>query len=214
MTLATLGQILSWCKVASMKKLHYGYYVPWLHCSWRTHDGKRSQRSLHPVPCYLKQPHHTIPLVIWSSFIIKLVRLLLATHSSCWRLFQSFPPLLAANLLPAFKQNLLNGIHFSLLSECTILIQLGEEAEDSRTSLHFFCSTNLGKHSPDVGSPLNRWKVGLSFQFIPVLLFMRGMQIMSLQLLRFLSFHFSVFFKDHFLIGRGISSWWDLPQDN
>lgn len=102
------------------------------------HVMERSQRSLHPAPCYLRQPHHTIPLVIWTSFIIKLVRLLLATHSSCWRLFLSFPPLLAANLLPAFKQNLLNRIHFGLLSECTILIQLGEEAEGSGAPLHHF----------------------------------------------------------------------------
>lgn len=100
-------------------------------------------------PCYLRQLFYSNPLESWSSFTIKPIRLLPATHSSCWRLSQSFPPLLAANL-PAFKQNLLRGIHPSSLSECTILIQLGEEAEDGGASLHSFCCTNLGEHSPGV----------------------------------------------------------------
>lgn len=45
-------------------------------------------------------------------------------------------------------------------------------------------------------------KVELSFQFVPFLLFMGGVQVMSLQLL--LS-HCCLFFKDHFLLGRAVS---------
>lgn len=116
-------------------------------------------------PCYLGQLFHTSSLESWSSFITKPIRLLPATHSSCWRLSQSFPPLLAANL-PAIKQNFLHGIHPGSLSECTILIQLGEEAEDGGASLYSFCCTNLGEHPPGVGSPLHGWKVGLSSQFL------------------------------------------------
>lgn len=122
-------------------------------------------------PCYLGQLLHANPLESWSSFIIKPIRLLPATHSSCWRLSQSFPPLLAANL-PAFKQNLLHGIHPGSLSECTILMQLGEEAEGGGASLHSFCCTNLGEHPPGVGSPLHGWKVGLGSQFLHFLLYL------------------------------------------
>lgn len=137
-----------------------------------TRDGKSPQRSQHPVPAILGWLFHANPLESWSSFIIKPIRLLPATHSSCWRLSQSFPPLLAANP-PAFKQNLLHGIHPRSLSEGAILTQLGEEAEDGGASFHSFCCTNLGEHSPGVGSPLHGWKMGLSFQFLHFLLYLQ-----------------------------------------
>lgn len=100
---------------------------------------KEPSKVIASSPCYLGQLLHAHPLESRSGFIIKSIRLLPATHSSCWRLSYSFPPLLAANL-PAFKQNLLHGIHPGSLSECTILIQLGEEAEDGGASLHSFAA--------------------------------------------------------------------------
>lgn len=195
-----------------MKKTWTMSIISWLHCSWRTCDGKRSQRSLHPAPCYLRQLHHTIPLVIWRSFIIKLVRLLLATHSSCWRLFLSFPPLLAANLLPAFKQNLLNRIRFCLLSECTILIQLGEEAEGSGASLHFFLF-HKSMETLRRCRKLTAWMKGRtqpSIHTFPSLYAWRaGSATAATELL-----HSSLFFKGHFFIDRALYSGRDLPRDN
>lgn len=133
---------LVWTKVRSMKQKNIELCLLYPHDfigisgnTWR----KEPSKVIASSPCYLGQLLHAHPLESRSSFIIKPIRLLPATHSSCWRLSYSFPPLLAANL-PAFKQNLLHGIHPGSLSECTILIQLGEEAEDGGASLHSFAA--------------------------------------------------------------------------
>lgn len=204
------GQILSWCKLKYLeqKNRNYAYSILWLHCSWRTHDGKRF-RSLHPVPCYLRQRHHTIPLINWSSFIIKPVRLLLATHSSCWKAVLELPSSAGCKLSPAFKENLLNRTHFSLLSECTILIQLGGKHRMKALLCISFIS-QIWENLPQIlEAPCmdERWAPAFF-----CLLFRHGMRVTSLWLLSFPPFHFGFFFKARFLPGRVFfSAWCNTP---
>lgn len=185
------------------------YYILWLHCSRRTHDGKRSRRSLHPVPCYLRQLHHTIPLINWSSFIIKPVRLLLATHSSCWKAVPELPSSAGCKTLSSFQREFIKQNPFQLAFWMHNFNPDGGGSTGWRDFSAFLLLQKSGKTFLRCRKPTARMNGRDQIFTHTFLLFGHGVQVMSLQLLSFLPFYFSIFFKDYFLPGRAFYPWWN-----